>query len=77
MVTNSEQLTAGGVTLRVECGIPVEMGGSAANERSSNLPTTGCTVMAQPGGLPQLTITLSAQTYPHKLQQVITSQDLV
>jgi len=75
VVTNSEQLTATGVTLRVECGIPVETGGAAAIECSSDLPTTGCTAMARPGGLPELTITLSAQTYPTKFQVELATGD--
>ena len=75
VVTNSQQLTATGVTLRVECGIPVETGGGAANECSSDLPTTGCSVLARPGGLPQLTITLSAQTYPTKFQLELATGD--
>ena len=75
VVTNSQQLTATGVTLRVECGIPVETGGGAANECSSDLPTTGCTAMARPGGLPQLTITLSTQTYPTKIQLELATGD--
>jgi len=75
VATTAEQVTATGVTLRVECGIPAELGGGLANECSSDLPTTRCTVQARPGGLPQLTITMSAQTYPTKVQLEIATGD--
>ena len=75
VATTAEQVTATGVTLRVECGIPVESGGGVANECSSDLPSTSCTARARPGGLPQLTITMSAQTYPTKVQLEIATGD--
>jgi hypothetical protein len=75
VATTAEQVTAAGVTLRVECGIPVESGGGVANECSSDLPSTSCTARARPGGLPQLTITMSAQTYPTKVQLEIATGD--
>ena len=75
VATSAAQVTATGVTLRVECGIPVESGGGVANECSSDLPITSCTAQARPGGIPQLTITMSAQTYPTKVQLEIATGD--
>ena len=75
VATSAAQVTATAITLRVECGIPVESGGGVANECSSDLPTTGCTALARPGGLPQLTVTMSARTYPTKIQLEIATGD--
>ena len=68
VATTNSQVTAAGVTLRVECGIPANVGLPAANDCSSDFPKTGCTSTRVGGGLPQLGVSLAAETYPTRVQ---------
>lgn len=75
IATSAEQVTATGVTLSVMCVLPVNTGLAAANECSSDFPTAGCTDTHIGGGLPKLAVSLSAQTYPIRIELEIATGD--
>ncbi len=75
VATSTAQVTATGVTLRVECGIPYQSGNGAAGDCSSDLPASVCRSFANSGGLHQLSIYMGAQTYPTKIQLEIATGD--
>ena len=68
VATTASQVNAAGVTLRVECGFPANTGLTATDNCSSDFPITGCTSTRMGGGLAQLGVSLTAQTYPTRVQ---------